>query len=326
MKLLNLKTTTMILALIAGFTSCKKDEDGDSSVTVVSTTSYDYNFNNGQLVPAAAYEGTHMDNILATMKVDELSNGKTTITVTLENTVEGQTYMVHAHDAADPSTTPNNTPYNETPNADVFTQMIAGNGSSASASQTIDMSYADVNGTYEGFFVVHDPMQAINTADISTYLVVGSFARTQADYTLKSKMVDYDFNTGQVAAAYAYSGTHATDLSAKLKIQELGDGSSRVSVWVMNSKDGEMYMIHAHDAADPATTPNMTPYDETPNSGLCTLMATGNGSTVGASQMSTMSFMDITTTYDGFFVIHDPLQSIDTTDPTTYVVLGTFAK
>jgi len=34
----------------------------------------------------------------------------------------------------------------------------------------------------------------------------------------------------------------------------------------------------------------------------------------------------LTSTYEAFFVIHDPLQALTTTDPTTYVVLGVFAN
>ena len=30
--------------------------------------------------------------------------------------------------------------------------------------------------------------------------------------------------------------------------------------------------------------------------------------------------------YDGFVVVHDPLQAITTVDPTTYVILGVFAR
>ncbi|NBC02007.1 MAG: hypothetical protein GVY15_14260 [Bacteroidetes bacterium] len=51
-----------------------------------------------------------------------MEDGNAAITVTLENTRDGECYSVHAHDAADPETTPNNTPYNEKPNADVFAQ------------------------------------------------------------------------------------------------------------------------------------------------------------------------------------------------------------
>lgn len=307
--------------------SCKK-EDNEPVVNQdpMMTATYDYEFNNGQVVASAAYDGTHMDNFSAQMKVEEVSSMQTKITVTLMNTVAGQTYNIHAHDAADPATTPNGTPYNESPNANVFVQTVDGNGGSVSVSQTVDMSYSDLTTMYNGFFVIHDPLQAMSTTDISTYLIVGTFARAQATSNLSSSMFNYDFNTGQVAAAYAYNGTHANTLTGMLKIQELADGSSRVSVMLDNLMNGEMYMIHAHDAADPNTTPNGTPYDETPNSNLCVLMVNGNGGMSAASQISTLSYSDITTTYNGFFVVHDPLQAISTTDPTTYLLLGTFAR
>jgi hypothetical protein len=242
------------------------------------------------------------------------------------NTIDGEMYMIHAHDAADPNTTPNNTPYNETPNGNVFVQMVNGNGGTVSASQTINMTYAEVTGSYNGFLVVHDPLQAVNTADVSTYLILGTFARAQNNGMLSSQMFMYDFNTGQVAPQYAYNGTHPSNLDGMLKVQALGDGTSRVSVMLNNTIDGEMYHVHAHDAADPNTTPNNTPYNETPNGAVCTFMVMGNGGMAGNSQISSMSLSDLSSVYEGFFVVHDPLQAITTTDPTTYVLLGSFAR
>lgn len=321
---------TLALALVMGTQSCKKDTEEPMEPTPTPTpmmsATYNYEFNNGQVVASAAYAGMHMDNLSAMMKVDELTGGQAKITVTLMNTIQGEMYMIHAHDAADPATTPNGTPYNETPNSNVFTQMVTGNGGTVSASQTVSMSYTDITSNYNGFFVVHDPLQAINTQDISTYLIVGSFARAQAASNLSSMNFPYDFNTGQVAAAYAYNGTHAATLMGNLKVQALADGTSRISVSLDNTMNGQTYMVHAHDAADPTTTPNGTPYNETPNGGLCALMINGNGGMAGASQSSAMSYADITATYNGFFVVHDPLQAINTQDPTTYVLLGAFAR
>lgn len=319
----------LAFALLAGTQSCKKDDVEPTPTPPTppaATSTYNYEFNNGQVVPTAAYDGTHMDNLTASITVTELTSSTARITVTLNNTIAGQTYHTHAHDAADPNTTPNGTPYNESPNTAVYTQMIMGNGGTVSASQDVSMSYSDITTVYEGFFVVHDPLQGITTTDISTYLVVGTFARSQAASNLSSMTFPYAFNTGQVAAPYAYNGTHDSSLSGDLKIQELADGSSRVSVMINNSMNGEVYHVHAHDAADPNTTPNGTPYNETPNTGLCTMMVTGNGGTAGGSQMAAMSYADITTVYEGFFVVHDPLQAITTTDPTTYVLLGLFAR
>lgn len=322
---------TLTIGLILGTASCKKDDDDTTddtpdTPTEMKSETYDYNFNNGQLVAGTAYAGTHMDNLTASMMVEETGDNTAKITVTLENTVDGEMYMIHAHDAADPSSTPNGTPYNETPNSAVFTQMLTGNGSSVSVSQTVNMSFDEITTSYEGFFVVHDPLQSISTTDLTTYLVLGTFARAQAAYDLTSEMFNYDFNTGQVAASFAYSGSHASNLGAMIKLQELGSGETRVTVMLNNSIDGEMYMIHSHDFADPTATPNGTPYDETPNGNVCAMMATGNGGMVSVSQKSTLSIAELTTTYEGFFVVHDPLQAITTTDPTTYVILAQFAR
>jgi len=135
----------------------------------------------------------------------------------------------------------------------------------------------------------------------------------------------YSFNTGQVAAAYAYDGDHPSTLGATMQLVGEKDGTM-ISVTLSNTVNGEMYNIHAHDAADAATTPNGTPYDETPNAALFTQMLTGTGGAVTVSQKTTMTVTEITETYEGFFVVHDPLQPITTVDPTTYVILGSFAR
>lgn len=316
----------LLLSSALVFSACKKDEEPEPTPDPKKSATYNYEFNNGQVVPSAAYDGMHSDQLHATMLVEEVSASESKITVTVHNTMDGETYMVHAHDAADPATTPNGTPYNETPNSNVFVQMGTGNGGDITLTQNVSMSYSAITSNYEGFFVIHDPLQSVNTADISTYLVVGSFARTQTSSGLARSSYNYGFNTGQLNAAYAYQGTHANTLSATLTVQELGDGSTRVSAWLDNTISGQTYMVHAHDAADPTTTPNGTPYNETPNSGLMVLMLSGNGGLTGNSQISSMSYSDITANYQGFFVVHDPLQAIDTTDPTTYVILGLFAQ
>jgi hypothetical protein len=141
---------------------------------------FEYSFNEGQLLDNndTAYDGDHARDVSATMLVEELIDGRAKITVTLSNTLDGSDYPVHSHDAADPESTPNGTPYNETPNGDVFAGAIAGNGGSASLSnETEEMQYRDLINNYEGFFVVHDPTQAISTTDLTTYLILGKTAR-----------------------------------------------------------------------------------------------------------------------------------------------------
>jgi hypothetical protein len=114
---------------------------------------------------------------MAEIMVEEMIDGTSKITVSLMNTMEGMTYMVHAHDAADPSTTPNGTPYNETPNGDIFAGGIEGNGGTVMAENELEISYNELTRMYEGFLVVHDPTQEISTTDLTTYLVLGAFAR-----------------------------------------------------------------------------------------------------------------------------------------------------
>lgn len=302
------------------FTACSDDDDSTLS------SDFNYQLHNGQTVPSAAYVGTHPSDFEADMTVDELDNGNALITVTLKNSINGAMYAIHAHDKADPSTTPNMTPYNETPNADVFAQQLEGNGGTVSVSQEATMSYDDIINSYEGFFVVHDPLQPINTADITTYLVVGDFAREQPNNSYQSTTFSYDFNTGQIAPEFAYSGSHPTDLSATIRVDELEGDQSRVTVTIFNSVDGETYPTHSHDKADPSTTPNNTPYLEAPNADVYVQMIQGTGDDARMTQIASMSYEDLTTNYEGFFVIHDPLQPVNTADPTTYVVLGNFAR
>ncbi len=318
----NLSIITLFLATLAFcLTSCGEDEP-----FMGSEVTFDYSLHNGQTVPGAPYSGTHPNDFSARMSLQENENGTTDITVELMNTVSGATYHLHAHDAADASSTPNGTPYNESPNGDIFAQTVTGNGATVSVTQTANISYNELTTDYSGFFVIHDPLQAISTTDITTYLVVGSFARAGGTVSLRTSSFDYDFNTGQLVPAFAYSGSHPNSLGASIQVDELADNRSRITVRLMNTIDGEAYHMHAHDTADPSTTPNGTPYNETPNGGVFASMVTGNGGTVGATNISAMSYDMITANYDGFFVVHDPLQSISTVDPTTYVVLGIFAR
>lgn len=182
----NVKTVTRVFALAAclfagGLTlsSCDKDEamTPTPEAPAKQSMTYTYPFNTGQVGAGTAYDGMHPNTITATLKIEELEANKSKITVTLTNTMMGMEYMVHAHDAADPATTPNGTPYNESPNVDVLTTHVDGNGGTAMNTQEVNMSYAALTANYNGFFVVHDPTQAISTTDLTTYLFVGAFAR-----------------------------------------------------------------------------------------------------------------------------------------------------
>ena len=300
---------------------------GDDEPKVLATATFDYNFHNGEVVSAAPYAGVHPTDFMAKMDLQELENGGTRITISLDNTISGATYHMHAHDAADLSSTTNGTPYLETPNSDIFAQMLQGNGNSVSISQETEMSISELTNSYEGFFVIHDPLQSVSTTDISTYLIVGGFARAQGNASnFSSAEFMYDFNTGQLVPSFAYMGSHNNNLGASIRVDEISDNRSRIVASIINSMDGETYHTHAHDMADAATTPNMTPYNETPNAAVFASAIIGNGDTARKALVSDMSFTDITSNYDGFFVVHDPLQAITTVDPTTYVILGVFAR
>lgn len=164
----NAGKVTMAMVMALSLASCSEEDDmmDDEPMTM----SYNYEF-------SGSYSGSHPNDFTAMMEVEEIDDNSSKITVTLMNTLDGETYMIHAHDAADPANTPNGTPYNESPNADVFVQMAEGNGGTVTATQTANMSYEEITAQYEAFFVVHDPTQAISTTDLTTYLVVGAFAR-----------------------------------------------------------------------------------------------------------------------------------------------------
>jgi len=175
----NFKILSISALLIAGamsFSSCKKEATPEPTPEP-RTATFTYAFNTGQVGAGTAYAGMHPSTLTATLKVTEIDANKSRIDVTLNNAVAGQTYMVHAHDAADPATTPNGTPYNETPNTNVLTLALNATGSSVMGMQEANRSFDNIVNSYNAFFVVHDPMQAISTTDLTTYLVVGVFAR-----------------------------------------------------------------------------------------------------------------------------------------------------
>lgn len=147
------------------------------------------------------------------------------------------------------------------------------------------------------------------------------FSACQQTEEMQSKTYSYMFNTGQINSAYAYSGTHPTTLSADLKLEEMADDKTKITVTINNPESGQTYMVHAHDKVDPATN-NGLPYNQVPNATVFAQPISGGE----ASFTSDMSFEKLTTEYEAFFVIHDPLQPINTADPTTYVILGDFAR
>ncbi len=156
-----------------GMFSCSDDD-----VTLpVPTTSFQYTLHTGQAVPTAPYGGTHNTDFTASMNLTSELDSTTLVSVTLNNTIDGETYNIHAHDAADAATTANGTPYTEAPNGEIFAQMVVGNGGSVTVTQVASMGFTSLTTEYNGFFVVHDPLQDVSTTDITTFLVVGAFAR-----------------------------------------------------------------------------------------------------------------------------------------------------
>jgi phage terminase large subunit-like protein len=332
MKSINQLIGIFLLASAFLLNGCNDDNSPTGGMDELESVTFSYAFNEGQLLDnvETAYRGDHNRELTAEFMIEEQENGTASVTVTLRNTIQGENYPVHVHDAADPATTPNGTPYNETPNGDIFAQAITGTGGETSATNQTSMQYDELVNSYSGFFVVHDPTQEISTVDLSTYLVLGSFAENLAagELSLRTQSYSYAFNEGQLLgnAELAYGGDHPRNFGATLTIEERGDGNATVSVMLENTLDGLDYAVHSHDAADPATTPNGTPYNETPNADVFAAALTGNGDSVSMSNETEIPFTELTEEYDGFFVVHDPTQDISTVDVTTYLVLGTFSE
>jgi hypothetical protein len=310
------------------FTACS--DDPTSPAEDLRSETFTYAFNEGQAIGSVetAYRGEHQRNLSASILIEEMDNGNASVTVTLNNTINGETYPVHAHDTADPNTTPNGTPYNETPNGDVFAGGIEGTGGVASSTNETNIAYDQLVNQYQGFFVVHDPIQELSTVDLTTYLVLGVFASSlpEGESSLRSQEVNYAFNEGQLLdnPDTAYNGDHPRNLSATLLIEERGNGMADVTVTLNNTLDGFDYPVHSHDAADPATTPNGTPYNETPNGDVFAGAIAGNGGNVSLTNETEINYMELVDEYEAFLVVHDPTREISTTDLSTYLVLGVF--
>jgi hypothetical protein len=336
LKLLRKWSLGMALVSAVGFSACNDDPEPDMPPILPGMEAFDYAFNEGQLLdnPSTAYngdgEGDHPRNLSAKLEINEMENGQAQVTIMLENAVNGLEYPVHVHDAADPATTPNGTPYNETPNGEIFAGMIAISDGMGSQTMDTEVDFDWLANEYEGFFVVHDPTQDLSTTNLTTYLVLGSFAQSleAGEANLRTETFMYDFNDGQLLdnTDLAYEGDHSRDLMAEIMVEEMIDGTSKITVSLMNTMEGMTYMVHAHDAADPSTTPNGTPYNETPNGDIFAGGIEGNGGTVMAENELEISYNELTRMYEGFLVVHDPTQEISTTDLTTYLVLGAFAR
>lgn len=325
----------LFLALFAAalFAACSDDSMTMGPETELESDSQSYAFNEGQLLGDinSAYRGEHDRDLNASILIEEMENGNAAVTITLDNTLNGVDYPVHVHDAEDPSTTPNGTPYNETPNSDIFAAGISGNGGTASMTNETSVSYDMLLNQYEGFFVVHDPTQEISTTDLTTYLVLGVFGEDLAEGNpeLRTESFDYSFNEGQLLddPNTAYEGEHSRDLTATMVVEEMLNGKATITVTLNNTLDGTDYPVHTHDAADPSTTPNGTPYNETPNSDILAAAVNGNGGSASVTvETEETDYLTLINEYEGFFVVHDPTQDISTTDLTTYLVLGLTAR
>ncbi len=178
-----------LFALLLFAAACQHHEAPAPAKPVLRTASFTYTFNTGQLGNGTAYEGEHPQNLTAVLSIEEMNASRCRVKLLINNIMEGKTYLVHTHNAADPLTTPNFTPYDESPNADILSMAITGAGHShgshghrlahttAQGEQQSPFSFDYLTQQYEGFLVVHDPLKPLSTTDLKTYLVVNKFAR-----------------------------------------------------------------------------------------------------------------------------------------------------
>lgn len=314
------------LLFLPALLSCEKG--GNTEEADQELSRYSYRLNNGEAKAGTAYRGQHSTDFSARLEVKEAANGKLLLQVTLHNTRAGETYLVHAHDAADSAQTPQGLPYREEPNTDLLALQIQGNGGTISQSQeTAAYSYEEIVSDYQGFLIVHDPLQPVAIADWSSFLSLGTFARNQGpapDYA--SASYTYSFNTGQVDTAFAYRGPHTNSLEAELTIEEVAHGASRIIVDLSPTSSGEIYRVHAHDKVDSSTSPSGLPYKKLFNGNILAQAVTSSGGALRVTQLAGQRFATITTQYRGYLVVHDPLQGMNTSDPTTFLVMNDFAE
>ena len=284
-------------------------------------TTFNYAMHNGEVVSSSHYDGMHPTNFGAIIGLIENENQSTDIIITLNNTVSGLTYKVNAHEASSDA----QVPYGGV-DAEVFSQRIEGNDlESVFMMQTSNLSFDELLGDYDGLLVIKDPLRSDGSEEVSDDLILAPFAKRQ-DRSLRRMVFEYAFNAGQVNPAFAYTGDHPSTFAADVQLDELATGNTRISVRLMNTVEGEMYATHVHDMADTLSTPNNTPYLETPNTDIFAQAIEGNGAQVSFTNFSTISFQNLTEVYNGFFVVHDPFQEVSTSDPSTFLVLRAFAR
>ena len=319
----NVNICILAFSLILSAQSCVKLD-----TFIPKKTTFSYTIHNGESDPSAAYEGDHPTNFSVSVGLLKNEDGTTLMEVTLNNTIAGENYLMSVHNAIEQGATL----FNEFPSDNILNETVVGNGESISITKTISIfnnivghSYDILIEDYKGYLVVRDPLQEGSITDLSTNLILAPFAR-ERDSSLERALFKYGFNNGQVVEEYAYTGTHPSNLDAEIQLDELANGKSRVSVRINNTRDGQLYHTHVHDVADAASTPNGTPYTEVPNADIFAATITGNGGMTSFTNISDASFRFLTKTYDGFFVVHDPFQDLSTADPTTFVMLGVFAR
>lgn len=154
--------------------ACNNNDDDAESLPLPSAT-FAYSFNEGEAFGGSTYQGTHPRNLSASLQLQALDTGGTKLTVTLYNTLAGESYATHAHNARD--TTNGGNPYEFLVNTTILNQNPTGTGDSVQAVHYTPREFKFLVNEYQGYLVIHDPLQPINTNDPTTLLILGKFAR-----------------------------------------------------------------------------------------------------------------------------------------------------
>ena len=135
------------------------------------------------------------------------------------------------------------------------------------------------------------------------------------DKKMAAKTYSYTFNTGAIGESYV--GTHPKTMASQVTVTEQANGKSKLTVMLTNTLSGKTYNVHLHEAMAGSTPP----YNQMPK---YIITVTGNGTTAANTVVLSDSFETLTAAFKGFYVVHDPTQTLSTTDFKTFLIVGTY--
>lgn len=147
------------------------------------------------------------------------------------------------------------------------------------------------------------------------FTVLFGACKKDDDEERATKTYSYTFNVGAIGESYV--GTHPKTMASQVTITEQANGKSKLTVMLTNTLSGKTYNVHFHEAMAGSTPP----YNQTPR---YIITVTGNGSTAINAVVLSDSFETLTAAFKGFYVVHDPTQTLSTTDFKTFLIVGAY--